>query len=191
MSGPERSSDPVERADLANEGGRRERALMVAGVLLGTVMLATAGILVSGDVATKQLDAIHWPGAPSASAAVESRLAELRRPASPAPSSAPASASPPSSRPASALPPSSRPGRSARRTTTPSLPSTGPSAVSTRPNLVRPGEPAASPTPAPVRPSAPTAAETLLSVLPPLTDATAPVHTPPSKTRKPRKPRRP
>ncbi|WP_433442745.1 hypothetical protein [Nonomuraea sp. CA-141351] len=197
MSEPERSPDSAELADFANEGGRRERALMVAGVLLGTIMLATAGILVGGNVSTKQLNAVDWPGAPIGSipAAVESYPGTLRRSSS-LPSSPPSSL-PSSGRPSSVLPPSaaapfaSRPSRSARRTTPPATTPSARPGVSTRPSLVGPGEPAASRAPAPVGPSTPAQTQTLLSVLPPTTDATAPEHTPAGKTHKPKKPRKP
>ncbi|MFI7641218.1 hypothetical protein [Nonomuraea sp. NPDC049400] len=198
MSETERSSEPVEPADFANEGGRRERALMAAGVLLGTVMLATAGILVSGEVGTRQLNAVDWPGTASGGptgsipVAVESRAGALRRSSSPPPAAlSPSSSLPPSAHPASALPPSSRLGRPARRTTPPATtPPVRPGAA-TRPSFVSPEEPAVSRTPPPVRPSTPSVTDTLLSLLPPLTATTAPEHTPPVKTRKPRKPRKP
>ncbi|MEQ4718399.1 hypothetical protein [Nonomuraea sp. B19D2] len=203
MSETERSSEPVEPADFANEGGRRERALMVAGVLLGTVMLATAGILVSGESGTRQLNAVDWPGTASGGptgsipVAVESRAGALRRSSSPPPaafspsSSLPSSSLPRSTRPASALPPSSRLGRPARRTAPPATtPSVHPGAA-TRPSFVSPEEPSVSRTPAPVRPSTPAVTDTRLSLLPPLTATTAPEHTPPVKTRKPRAPRKP
>ncbi|MEV1172218.1 hypothetical protein [Nonomuraea sp. NPDC049784] len=189
MSEPERSSDSAELADFANEGGRRERALMVAGVLLGTIMLATAGILVGGNVSTKQPNAVDWPGAPTGSipVAVESYPGTLRRS-----SSLPSSAHPSSAlAPSAAIPFASRPSRSPRRTTPPATTPSARPRASTRPSLVRPGEPATSRAPAPIGPSTPAQTQTLLSVLPPPTDATAPEHTPTGRTHKPKKPRKP
>ncbi|MGW0203943.1 hypothetical protein ACWDX9_62115, partial [Nonomuraea sp. NPDC003201] len=99
MTGTERSSEPDPFAD---EGGRRGRILMIAGALVGTLMLASAGILVGGASTARRLDAVDWhrtgPGARDGSipVATESRLRTA--PTTLGPSASPARS--PSARPA-------------------------------------------------------------------------------------------
>ncbi|MEV4396206.1 hypothetical protein [Nonomuraea sp. NPDC049607] len=60
MSGTHRSA--ARAASSPSEGGgRRGRALMAAGVLLGTLMLATAGALMGDTFNSPGLDPVHWP----------------------------------------------------------------------------------------------------------------------------------
>ncbi|MFI9591857.1 hypothetical protein [Nonomuraea sp. NPDC052265] len=60
MSGTHRSA--ARAASSSPEGGaRRGRALMAAGVLLGTLMLATAGALMGDAFSSPGLDPVHWP----------------------------------------------------------------------------------------------------------------------------------
>ncbi|TMR88326.1 hypothetical protein [Nonomuraea basaltis] len=59
MSGAHR---PTGTAVFVDQSGRRRRVLMVAGVLLGTLMLATAAVLIGGAFSTTRLDAVDWPG---------------------------------------------------------------------------------------------------------------------------------
>ncbi|MEV0231268.1 hypothetical protein [Nonomuraea sp. NPDC050786] len=190
MSGPERSSDPVERAGLAGEGGRRERALMIVGVLLGTVMLATAGILVSGASTARRLDAVDWhhssPGARDGSVpvAAESRLRTA--PPTRAPSAPPTRA--PSAPPTRA--PSTPPTRSSAITRRPTPKQAHPTSRrtnSTRPTLASTSR-TPTPTPTPEPATAPAAQPTHQSVTPPPTAARPDrTHVPPGRTRHPRK----
>ncbi|MEU1392575.1 MULTISPECIES: hypothetical protein [unclassified Nonomuraea] len=60
MSGTHRSA--ARAASSSPEGSaRRGRALMAAGVLLGTLMLATAGALMGDAFNSPGLDPVHWP----------------------------------------------------------------------------------------------------------------------------------
>ncbi|WP_188197730.1 hypothetical protein [Nonomuraea sp. SYSU D8015] len=83
MSGAHRSSTPAGPAD---RGGRRRRVLMTSGVLLGTLMLAMAGVLISGALTTTRMDAVEWPGdetrtpTTSAPAVMESRPTASAKP---------------------------------------------------------------------------------------------------------------
>ncbi|MFI7415818.1 hypothetical protein [Nonomuraea sp. NPDC049684] len=63
MSGTHRST--TRTASSSAEGGaRRGRALMAAGVLLGTLMLAGAGALMGDAFSSPGLDPVHWPHGP-------------------------------------------------------------------------------------------------------------------------------
>ncbi|MGP3958121.1 hypothetical protein ACTWPT_19115 [Nonomuraea sp. 3N208] len=62
---------PSGTAVFVDQSGRRRRVLVIAGVLLGTLMLAMAAVLIGGAFSTTRLDAVDWPeggnGAPEKS----------------------------------------------------------------------------------------------------------------------------
>ncbi|MGW4409080.1 hypothetical protein ACWEJ6_33955 [Nonomuraea sp. NPDC004702] len=60
MSGTHRSTTRTASSP-AEGGARRGRALMAAGVLLGTLMLAGAGALMGDAFSSPGLDPVHWP----------------------------------------------------------------------------------------------------------------------------------
>ncbi|MFI6732326.1 hypothetical protein ACIBI9_05270 [Nonomuraea sp. NPDC050451] len=171
MTGTERSSEPHQFAD---ESGRRGRILMIAGALIGTLMLASAGILVGGASTGTRLDAVDWhrtgPGARDGSipVATESRLR-----------TAP-----------TVLGPSAHPAHSsvARRPTPKQALSARP--TPRRTNSTRPTPAPASRTPTPAQVTVtPAVQPTRSSVAPPPTAATPPgrTHVPPGQTRHPKK----
>ncbi|MFF4614984.1 hypothetical protein [Nonomuraea jabiensis] len=178
MTGTERSSKPHQFAD---ESGRRGRILMIAGALIGTLMLASAGILVGGASTARRLDAVDWhrtgPGARDGSipVAAESRLRTAPTALGP---SAPPTRTPsaPSTRTSGAHRPTPKQALSAHPT-------------SRRTNSTRPtsGGPSVSRTPTPEPATVtPAAQPTRPSATP---TATTPAHTrvPPGQTRHPRK----
>ncbi|MEV4367079.1 hypothetical protein AB0J71_08420 [Nonomuraea sp. NPDC049637] len=63
MSGTHRSTTRTASSP-AEGGARRGRALMAAGVLLGTLMLAGAGALMGDAFSSPGLDPVHWPHGP-------------------------------------------------------------------------------------------------------------------------------
>ncbi|MEV4572407.1 hypothetical protein AB0K16_04045 [Nonomuraea jabiensis] len=180
MTGTERSSEPQQSAD---EGGRRGRILMIAGALIGTLMLASAGILVGGASTARRLDAVDWhhtgPGARDGSTPV---AAESRLRTAPGPSTTPTRAP--------AAPATRAPSTPSMRV--PSVPPTHPSSVARRPtpkqahptprrtNSPRPTP--VSPTPAPELVT-PAVHSTRPSVAPP----PGQTRVPPGQTRHPRK----
>ncbi|MFB9629907.1 hypothetical protein [Nonomuraea helvata] len=185
MTGTERSSEPHQFAD---ESGRRGRILMIAGALIGTLMLASAAILVGGASAGRRLDAVDWhrprPGARDGSihVATESRLRIT--PTALGPSIPGSSAHPPRS--PSAHP--THPASVARRPTpkqASSAHSTPRRTISTHPT---PGGPSVSRTPTLITVT-PAVQPTRPSVAPPPTAATTPgrTHVPRGQTRHPRK----
>ncbi|MFI7223280.1 hypothetical protein ACIBO5_08650 [Nonomuraea angiospora] len=176
MTGTERSSEPTRFAD---EGGRRGRILMIAGALIGTLMLASAGILVGGASTARRPDAVDWhrtgPGARDSSVpvAAESRL---RTAATTTPTG---------------LGPSAPPTRSrsvAHRPTPKQALSARPTSRRTTPTRPTPAPVSRTPTPAPAT-ITPAVQPTRPSVAPPPTAATPPgrTHVPPGQTRHPRK----
>ncbi|MFI7124664.1 hypothetical protein ACIBQ1_03160 [Nonomuraea sp. NPDC050153] len=185
MTGTERSPEPTPFADDFPDGiGRRGRALMVAGALIGTLMLATAGILVGGASSGKRLDAIDWhrtgPGSRDGSIPV---AAESH--ARTAPTTLSSSARPAHTHPTQSF-------SAARRPTPKQAPSARPTSRathSTRPTPAAPAGPAASRTPTPERVTiTPSAQPARPSVTPPPTAVTTSgrTHTPPGHTRHPR-----
>ncbi|NUT12671.1 MAG: hypothetical protein HOQ38_19575, partial [Nonomuraea sp.] len=60
MSGTHRSATTTVSTS-SEGGGRRTRMLMTAGVLLGTLMLAMAGVLMGASFDARELDAVQWP----------------------------------------------------------------------------------------------------------------------------------
>ncbi|MEV4016099.1 hypothetical protein AB0J35_36935 [Nonomuraea angiospora] len=183
MTGTERSSEPTQFAD---GSGRRGRILMITGALLGTLMLASAGILVGGASTARRLDAVDWhgtgPGARDGSipVATESRLRTTPTALGP---------SGPPTRSASAPPtrsPSARPTRSTSVAHHPTPKQAHP--TPRRTNSTRPAPASASRTPTPELATAPAAQPTRPSAAPPPTAATpGRTHVPPGQTRHPRK----
>ncbi|MFG6192792.1 hypothetical protein [Nonomuraea sp. JJY05] len=177
MTGTERSSEPHQ---LADESGRRGRILMIVGALIGTLMLASAGILVGGASTGTRLDAVDWhrtgPGARDGSipVATESRLRTAPTALGP---TAPLTRTP-----------SARPTRSTSVARRPTPKQAHPTPRRTNTRRPTPASVSRTPTPAPatvtpaVRPTRP-------SVAPPPTAATTPgrTHVPPGQTRHPRK----
>ncbi|MER6007564.1 hypothetical protein ABT120_54130 [Nonomuraea angiospora] len=180
MTGTERSSEPDPFAD---EGGRRGRILMIAGALVGTLMLASAGILVGGASTARRLDGVDWhrtgPGARDGSipVATESRLRTAPTALGPAPTTLGPSASP--AHPSSAVHRRPTPKRALTARPTPRRTN------STRPTLASISR---TPTPEPATASA-AVQPTRSSAAPPPTAATPPgrTHVPPGQTRHPRK----
>ncbi|MEV6033459.1 hypothetical protein AB0L65_20060 [Nonomuraea sp. NPDC052116] len=183
MTGTERSSEPDPFAD---EGGRRGRILMIAGALVGTLMLASAGILVGGASTARRLDAVDWhrtgPGARDGSipVATESRLRTAPTTLGPARTALGPSASP-------ARSPSAHPAHSAAAAHRPT-PKAHPTPRRTNSTRPTPASVSRTPTPEPATAS-PAVRPTRSSTAPPPTAATPPgrTHVPPGQTRHPRK----
>ncbi|MEW1843295.1 hypothetical protein AB0392_35590 [Nonomuraea angiospora] len=179
MTGTERSSEPTRFAD---ESGRRGRILMIAGALIGTLMLASAGILVGGASTARRPDAVDWhntgPGAPDGSVpvAAESRLRTAPTFLTPSAPLTRAPSAPPTRSPSVEHHPTPKQALSTRPT-------------SRRTSPTRPTPAPASRTPTPVPATTPAARPTRPSVAPPPTAVTPPgrTHVPPGQTRHPRK----
>jgi hypothetical protein len=159
---------------------------MITGALLGTLMLASAGILVGGASTARRLDAVDWhrtgPGARDGSipVATESRLRTTPTALGPARTTLSPSAYPtrsPSARPAHSAAVAHRP--------TPKQAHPTPRRTATRPTRASVSRTL---TPEPATAS-PTVRPTRSSAVPPPTAATPSgrTHVPPGQTRHPRK----
>lgn len=170
---------------------------MVTGALLGTLMLATAGILIGGTSGGKRLDAIDWhrtgPGPRDGSIPVATESHPHTAPTTLSPSARPTRAHPTHSFSA-ARRPTPKQALPARPTSLPTSRPTSLPAHAARPTPAVPAGPAVSRTPTPARVTiTPAAQPTRPSVTPSPTTATTPArtHTPPGQTRHPRHHRTP
>lgn len=112
---------------------------MIAGVLLGTLMLAAAAMLVGGAFSTTRLDAVDWPGG-------DDGTSEATVPGATKSSGTPSATARPTRSVAPAIPATPTPSR--MRTPTPTPTGSGQRSVppqSTRPSATPTSEPTADP----------------------------------------------